>query len=261
MNRLMEDNLSTYIERFRNALLDSQIGNQVLKIVWFGSSLKGQSHEQSDVDILIVSTDGAELSSRIADITLDIQMENRCPIEIITASIDDLYPIHDHFLANVLAYGKEVYSMPDEDLRFSAATHYLSLAQEYLHSSEDAVTRDQLRLGLDGAYNAAELAVKGLLLLKISDLPGSHGAIVQRFGESYLKPGLIDRALGRRLNQSLEMRNQARYKFSARISKDDALSVVALAKSLIDILEDFLGERHLSHQNSLTVKNDVHDLF
>ena len=32
-----------------------------------------------------------------------------------------------------------------------------------------------IRLGLDGAYNSAELAVKGLLVLKIADLPGSMG--------------------------------------------------------------------------------------
>lgn len=236
----METRHHVHVEKFRDALLATEIGNQIIKIVWFGSTLKGEAHEQSDIDILIVSTDGADFRHRIADMVLDFQMENRCPIEIVTSSVDELYPIRDYFLANVLSYGKEVYSMQEDELRFSAAVHYLSLSEEYLESAEDAIRREHFRLGLDGAYNSAELAAKGLLLLKIPDLPGSHGGVVQLFGELYIKTGQIERALGRRLNQSLELRNQARYKFSATISRDSASSVLGLAKDLIKLLENYL---------------------
>lgn len=237
----MGDTPVIYIEKFRDALINSDIGSQILKIVWFGSTLRGNVHRDSDVDILIISADGEEVRHRIADILLDMQMETSCPMEIITSSIDELYPVSDYFLQNVLSYGKEVYSMPEEDLKLSAARHYLALAHEFLESAEDAVIRNHYRLGLDGAYNSAELAVKGLLILKISDLPGSHGGIAQRFGEFYIKSGEIERALGRRVNQALDLKNQARYKFTARISKDDAHSVLDLARDLIKIFENSLS--------------------
>ena len=130
--------------------------------------------------------------------------------------------------------------MSEEKLKISAARHYLALAQEYLQSSQDAISSNHYRLGLDGAYNAAELAVKGLLLIKIPDLPGSHGGIALRFGELFIKTEELDRVLGRKLNQALDLRNQARYKYTARISKDDAQSVYELATEQIKILEDSL---------------------
>jgi len=233
----------TDIKKFRDALIHSDIGHQITKMVWFGSTLKKISRKESDVDILVITKDGEAIQDRIADILLDFQMNTRCPVEIVTSSIDELYPLTDHFLKNILTYGQEVYSMPEKSLRLSAANHYLSLAQEYLDSANDAIQRGHYRLGLDGACNAAELVVKGLLVLKISDLPGSHGGIAQRFGEIYIKPGTIDRTIGRRLNRSLELRNAARYKFTAKASKEDASSVLDLAKDLISPLEEKLANR------------------
>jgi uncharacterized protein (UPF0332 family) len=84
--------------------------------------------------------------------------------------------------------------------------------------------------------------VKALLILKISDLPGSHGGIAQRFGELYIKSDVIERAIGRRLNQSLELRNAARYKFTAKISKEDANFTLDLAKELIALAEKKLAK-------------------
>jgi uncharacterized protein (UPF0332 family)/predicted nucleotidyltransferase len=230
------------IKKFRDALIKSDIGHQIAKVVWFGSTQKKNTHRESDVDILIITQDGAGIRDKIADILLDFQMKRRCPIEVITSGIDELYPITDHFLQNVLTYGQEVYSMPTKNLKMAAASHYLSLAQEYYDSARDAVKRGHYRLGLDGAYNSAELAVKGFLLTKISDLPGSHGGIAQRFGELFVKSGIVDRAIGRRLNRSLELRNEARYKFTARISREDAELVLALAEDLIGLLEERLTE-------------------
>jgi uncharacterized protein (UPF0332 family)/predicted nucleotidyltransferase len=233
---------SAEIKKFKDALVKSDIGHEISKVVWFGSTLKKKAHRDSDVDILIVTKNGKAVQDRIADILLDFQMNNRTPLEIVTSNIDELYPIIDPFLENVLQYGQEVYSMPEKDLKLSVANHYLSLAQEFYDSANDSIQRGFYRLGLDGAYNSAELAAKGFLVMKISDLPGSHGGIAQRFGELYIKPGEIEREIGRRLNQSLELRNAARYKFTAKISEEEAKLVLSLAVDLINLLEKKLGQ-------------------
>ncbi len=230
------------IKKFKNTLVRSDIGSQITKMVWFGSSLKKKHSKESDVDILIITKNGEAVRDRIADLLLDFQMNNRLPIEIITSSIDELYPTTDYFLKNVLTYGQEVYSMPEKNLRFTAANHYLSLSQEFLDSASDSIRRGHYRLGLDGAYNAAELAVKGLLVLKVSDLPGSHGGVAQRFGELYIRSGTIEREIGRKLNRCLEMRNAARYKFTTKISKEDTALMLSLAQDLINLLEEKLSK-------------------
>lgn len=105
------------IRKFRDALLNSDIGSQIAKIIWFGSTLKKTGQEDSDVDILIITSDGEMVQDRIADVLLDFQMTSKSALEIVTFHIDELFPVTDYFLKNVLAYGQEVYSMPEEDLK------------------------------------------------------------------------------------------------------------------------------------------------
>ena len=111
-NRYLED-----INTFRDSLLKSDIGHQIAKIIWFGGTLKKTAQEDSDVDILIITGDGEVVRDRIADVLLDFQMIKKSPPEIVTSNIDELYPITDYFLKNVLTYGQEVYSMPEKDLK------------------------------------------------------------------------------------------------------------------------------------------------
>ena len=110
--RYLED-----INSFRDSLLKSDVGRQIAKIIWFGSTLKKTAQEDSDVDILIITSDGEMVQDRIADVLLDFQMTTKSALEIVTSHIDELFPVTDYFLKNVLAYGQEVYSMPEEDLK------------------------------------------------------------------------------------------------------------------------------------------------
>jgi len=110
-------NYLAQINKFRDALINSDIGHLISKMVWFGSTQKRTARKGSDVDILIVTKNGELVRDRIADILLDFQMHTRLPVEILTSSIDELYPLTDHFLKNVLSHGQEVYSMPEKDLR------------------------------------------------------------------------------------------------------------------------------------------------
>jgi uncharacterized protein (UPF0332 family) len=77
--------------------------------------------------------------------------------------------------------------------------------------------------------------VKALILKHDGDLPGSHGGVVGRFGELFVATGKYDRLLGRRLNQALEKRNRARYRIDADIRSEDAETVRALARELLEM--------------------------
>lgn len=69
-----------------------------------------------------------------------------------------------YFLYNITHYGLEVYSVSKQDMKLAALRDIRVLAEEYLESAEDVLSRNRVRLAVDAAYNAAELAAKGLIL-------------------------------------------------------------------------------------------------
>lgn len=222
--------------RFVDFLLRSPAAGKVAKVVVFGSAVKGTATPDSDLDLLIVTRDGEAAAREIDGVLLDFQMQDPAPLEIVTCALGEIVPPTDYFLFNVLRYGKEVYSMPPEEMKKAAAGDLAALAREYLQAAEAALAGGHPRLAADGGYNAAELAVKGLILLKEDDLPGSHGGIVQRFGLLYVQAGEVDRELGRQLNSALRIRNAARYRYDATIRRQDAEDVLALGRRLVEHL-------------------------
>lgn len=229
------------VDAFKQRLLTSPLGGRVMKIVLFGSRAKGTAREDSDLDVLVVTSNGAELSDLIAELAFEIQMEFQVGIEPVTISLDDLFPLQSYFVSNTLRSGQEVYTVPDEALKKEERRNLINLADEYLTGAEHAAENEFWRLAVDAAYNAAELAIKSLILKFDDDLPASHGGLVGRFGEMYVKTGLYEKVLGRKLNQALERRNQARYKYQSIIKSDDAETVITLAKSLKELAEKELS--------------------
>lgn len=233
----MEEEIERRIDEFKERLLTGRIGDQIVKLCLFGSVAKeGNLKKDSDVDLLIVVNDGYKATEEIMDISFEFQTEYGFPVEPIICSIEELFPITDYFVYNCLNYGVEVYSKEKDKIKRENCKHLKRLGQEYLEAVANAKKEGFFRLAVDGAYNTAELAMKGLILLIEDDLPGSHGGIVGRFGELYVKSGKFERAIGRQINQSLELRNQARYKFSARIGKEEAGSTIKIASFMIDQL-------------------------
>jgi len=241
-----EDKYKAALNAFKERLLGSPLRDRVMKLVLFGSHAKGSAREESDLDILIVTNNGSELFDLIADLAFEIQMDYQVGVEPVTISLDELFPLRSYFLSNTLRYGQEVYAVSKEALKTEERRNLVNLADEYLTGAEHAAEHEYWRLAVDAAYNAAELAVKSLILKLDDDLPGSHGGLVGRFGELYIKTGVYEKVLGRNLNRALERRNQARYKYQTMIKNDDADAVIGLAKTLKE-----LAEQELSTENSM----------
>lgn len=232
------------LDDFTARLLSSPVRDHVARIVLFGSVLDGEDRPESDVDVLVFGTDHLrELSEACAAASFETAVQWGESVEPLVYCIDDMRFPQSYFLYDTLRRGKEIYRMDEETLRRKEAEAALALAREYLASAEDASAHGHYRLAVDGAYNSAELAVKGLLhLVKLEKMPGSHGGTAQMFGQHYVMTGLVAPEQGHRLNLHLELRNKARYDFHARITQDDAKDTLALARELIAFLEERLWE-------------------
>lgn len=162
---------------FVKYLLESRVKAQIAKIVLFGSVAKDSAQEHSDVDVLVLGTDGLnELADRCAEAQLETYVRYSESVEPLVYSLEDLRA-PSYFLYRATRYGKEVYIMKEEELKRSEARNYLSLSEEYLDGAQMALKAKSFRLAVDAAYNAAELCAKGLLLFEPEEIPGSHGDI------------------------------------------------------------------------------------
>ena len=87
------------------------------------------------------------------------------------------------------------------------------LAKKYLQAVKFTQQggAENVRLVIDGAYNTAEICIKSLLLLKLKEVPKTHGGVVQKFGEYYIKTSLLPKETGKLSNRMLRYRNLARY--------------------------------------------------
>lgn len=230
--------LQTIISELKDFLLESELKNNIAKIILFGSHIKAEATESSDVDILIITSDGAHVEKAVMDKIFEFQLTHNIPLEVVTGKITELFPVLDYFLYNILRYGAEVYSMDEIDIKREAVRSLLKLAEEYLESAEEVLERNRFRLAIDAAYNAAELSAKGLILLKQDDLPGSHGGVVNVLGQLYINTGEISKDIGRTLNLCLKLRNEARYKSNVILTKDNVDDVLNLTRTLLRLMKE-----------------------
>ena len=61
------------LDKFKERLLRSSVGNRIARIILFGSLLRSDAGEESDVDLLILATDDIKKVEGItAEISFDI---------------------------------------------------------------------------------------------------------------------------------------------------------------------------------------------
>lgn len=200
------------LDFFLNELLRAEAKHHIARIILFGSLLKGEAKEGSDIDLLVITTDSyREISNACADSSFETSLSTGESVEPIIRCIDEARYPQSYFMYSVLKRGREVYSMEEQELKRKEAQNYLYLSLEYLKGSKSNSEGGHFRIAVDTAYNACELAIKGLVLLRLPDIPGSHGGIVKKFGELFVKSGEVPKELGRQMNLALEKRNNARY--------------------------------------------------
>lgn len=228
---------------FISELLRSKVKNYIARIILFGGVAKGKVRKDSDIDLLILATDRLkEVSEASADATLLTGIKMKEGIEALVYCIDQARYPHSYFIYKSIKDGREVYKMDENTLLIEEVRGYFELGEDYLELAEYILKANKFRGVIDAGYNACELFAKGLILLKLKDLPTSHHGIVRKLGELYVKPKLIPNKIGRQLNMALETRGKARYDFHSRLVKEDALEIIELAKELMEILEDKIGK-------------------
>ena len=211
---------------------------KILKIYLFGSLAKGTAKEESDVDVLIVSNGDKTVEDLACEASFDTTLAYGVSVEPFVMSIYEFNARKgSFFLREVEECGEVIYEMDKSEANLLEAQGYLDLAEEFLNYAKDALERKALRPAIDEGYNAVELLVKALILLKGEHLASSHGGIVQQFGKLYILSGEIERSVGKELRKALVERNKARYDPKAEITEENARLIVRLCEKLVKEVE------------------------
>jgi len=230
-----EEQKRSALTYFVEELLKKASG-KIVKIYLFGSLAKGTAREESDVDLLIVTNGDKTVEDLACEASFNTALAYSVSVEPFVMSIYEFNARKGgFFLREVEECGEVIYEMDKSEASLLEAQGYLDLAEEFLSYAKDALEQKALRPAIDEGYNAVELLVKALILLKGEHLASSHGGIVQQFGKLY--SGEIERNVGKELRKALVERNKARYDPKAEITEENARLIVRLGEKLVKEVE------------------------
>ncbi|MEM2193522.1 MAG: HEPN domain-containing protein [Candidatus Methanomethylicia archaeon] len=215
------------------------LGDEAVAVVAFGSRVWGKYSRDSDYDLLLLHRASEEKAEEAAvEAALKVSAELRVGVEPVVMSIFDFRGDSKYLTTKCRREGLIIYL--DGGGRHYEAIDMILLAEEFLEIAEILLKHKKYRGVIDEAYNAAELAVKALMLWDGYDIPGSHGGIIGEFGRIYVLTGKIDRELGRLLSLSLEKRNKARYNARMEVSEEEAKTILEAAGKLIKNIKQYI---------------------
>ena len=234
------------LDNFIEELLSQPGRHQLGRIILFGSALEGDITAESDVDLLVLGTgDLQTLRRACAAAAFETSLATGERVEPLVFPLSYYYHPALPFIHRVRQRGKEILSMNEHELKRALLAGKHRLAADYLRVARYVYDNGDYRQAVDLAYNAAEAAVKGLLLLELEELPRTHGGLINRFGDLYARTGKVPPQMGRDLHMALEVRARARYVEEAVINQADAEGVIALAEALLERLIQLEQEQEL----------------
>jgi len=81
-----------------------------------------------------------------------------------------------------------------------------------------------------------------LLLILKEIYPKSHKGVIQKFGEEFVKPGLLEKKTGYILPQAETMRLKADYDVGVKISKDECEEILDNCEFFISKVKETIDE-------------------
>lgn len=115
------------------------------------------------------------------------------------------------------------------------------LADEFLKAAEDNLELGHLRVAAHNAYYAMFHAVTAALLTKGKKDIKSHSALIQLFGQEFVKIGLVGVEMSQLLREAFDLRQQSDYEIAAALDEHNLEQVVERAKEFVKKIKETLG--------------------
>jgi len=263
------DVLTEFLSRLRE-----RCGDRIAHVWLFGSKVRGDFDEESDVDLLIVTRNGDDtLRKVVGEIAYDLSLKYGvllCEHVVSTWRFAQMGARQEFIYKNVVGEGVDLWPLvikapkmaegqvsydtgsEEEDEDYGTHEDYLrervSRAYEDIADARRSLDGGSYRLALNRAYYAVfHMATAALALL--GQERRRHSAVESAFHEYLIKPGFIEPEYGQFYGKARQWREGADYRFGVIFDEKTTREIVDEAERLIARLEQFLRERGLLTEN------------
>lgn len=118
---------------------------------------------------------------------------------------------------------------------------YLDQAEEEFNAANLLFGKGFYREAISRAYYSMFHAAQALLVIK-KVYPKSHKGVIQKFGEEFVKPGLLERRMGHILSQAESMRLKADYDVGVKIDKEECEEILENCEFFISQIKETIKE-------------------
>ena len=108
---------------------------------------------------------------------------------------------------------------------FMPYKEYINQANEELNAAHLLFNKEFYRESVSRAYYSMFHATQALLIIK-EIYPKSHKGVIKKFGEEFVKTGILEKKMGYILAQAETMRLKADYDVGVKISKDECEEIL-----------------------------------
>jgi len=118
---------------------------------------------------------------------------------------------------------------------------YLDQAIEELEAANLLFEEEYYREAVSRAYYSMFHASQALLLVK-EIYPKSHKGVIQKFGEEFVKSGILEKKMGHILAQAETMRLKADYDVGVKITEEECKEILDNCDFFISKVKEIIKE-------------------
>jgi len=131
--------------------------------------------------------------------------------------------------------------MPDDTPK-DLASYRLDQAKEFLRDAETNKNNGSLKTAANRSYYCIFHAMRAVLALDSLDFK-KHSGVISAFREKYIKAGTFPTKLSNIIREAFTIRSDSDYKDFYVVSKDKVATQIENAKTFLDAVEKYVGER------------------
>jgi uncharacterized protein (UPF0332 family)/predicted nucleotidyltransferase len=250
--------LAAYLRR-----LEEEYGDTVVRVVLYGSKVRGDCDEESDLDLLVVmGSDAPRLLEAVSQISFPLKLDYGVALSelVVGASRYDWMRSHEEPLfRNIRDEGVELWpdyqpaaderpqprrnSKPwkeqvDENTKLIIGMR-LERCKDDIETAGLLIERGKYRQAISRAYYAV-FAIASAALLVFDIRRSKHSGVESAVHQHLVKPGLIEPEYGRIYSQAFKHRLEADYKDEAQFSEEKARHILNDAERFVARLEKYL---------------------
>lgn len=241
--------------------LREHFGERITHVWLFGSKARGDSDEESDVDLLIVVREEDDaLRQAMSEMAYDLSLAHSvllCEHVVSAWRFAQMRARQEPLYRNIVRDGIDLWALmalpsqlAEESALYGLGTpedylkHRLERSRQDLVWARSALERCEYRLVLNRAYYAV-FHLASAVLASTDVLRHRHSAVEAAFHEYLIKPGYIEPEYGPFYREARQWRENADYHFGVEFTEEKAHQVLEQAERIVDRLERFLRERDL----------------